>query len=137
MKILMVEWFQLMQELQQLYHHLLQMHQQIKFQFKVLQLLILILVIIWQLMMKWWELRLLRLVRTQFMSSVVFLDLKQLHIQSILLLKKLELNQLNLEDTQSFVLLDIHLNMLDMVLVTTQLHSLISKIEQSLLMKNS
>ena len=56
---------------------------------------------------------------------------KATHIQSILLLEELELNQLNSEDILSFVLLDIHLNMLDLVLVTTQLHSQISKIEQS------
>ena len=37
---------------------------------------------------------------------------------------------MNLEDTLSFVLLVIHLNMLDLVLVTILLHSQISKIVQ-------
>ena len=50
------------------------------------------------------------------------LELEQSVTQLDLWLEKYSSIQLNLEDTLSFVLLDIHLNMLDLGQVTTQLH---------------
>ena len=51
-------------------------------------------------------------------------------------IRKLWMNPVELEDTLLFVLRVIHLNMLDMVQVTTLLHSLISKIVHFLSKKN-